>query len=164
MFPASRRRARVPFHVLIALVALGATIGCGGPPRPDYSSLGLTDVYGTVTLDGEPLEGAEVRFYTVGDRSRYSYGRTDSDGVYVLNYDSNAEGVKPGPKEIFISTSAGGANDPETGGPELVPSRYNKQSTLTATVEPGGSQTFDFDLTSEGEIEAFDPSAEDEEP
>ncbi len=141
------------WRTLAGALALGAVIGCGGPPRPDYSPLGLVSASGTVTLDGAPLEGAEVRFMTVDDPSRYSYGRTDDDGQYTLNYDSNARGVTPGAKAVSISTAAGGAGDPQTGGPERVPSRYNKQTLLTAAVEPSGSQTFDFALTSEGEVD-----------
>ena len=147
----------VPPRTSLLLAAVLAAAGCGGP-KPDYSSLNLTDVSGTVTLDGAPLEGAEVRFYDAGDRSRYAYGRTDADGFYTLNYDSRMEGVKPGPKEIFISTSAGGANDPQTGGPERVPARYNKKSTMTETVEPGGAQTFDYALTSEGDGDDPEPA------
>jgi predicted small lipoprotein YifL len=53
-------------YVCLCIIALGAA-GCGekGPVAPP-----LAKVAGTVTLDGKPMEGGEVRFNTVGQAPR----------------------------------------------------------------------------------------------
>ena len=55
--------------------------GCSHPLATDYSKLGLVDVSGRVTLDGDPLAGATVLFEA--DDQTYSYGRTDASGTPV---------------------------------------------------------------------------------
>ncbi|QDT14592.1 transthyretin-like family protein [Alienimonas californiensis] len=140
-----------PLGRVVPLFALALTIGCGGP-SPDYRSVGLADVSGVVTLDGAPLENAVVRFYEAGRRVRYSYGQTDADGRYSLQLNTRQDGVLPGEKEVVISTAATGFEVKNGGGPERVPARYNRDTELTRTVERDGSHSFDFDLTSDGEI------------
>ena len=143
---ARRRRA------FLAAALLAAAAGCDGRPTANYSTLNLAEVGGRVTLDGQPLEGAVVRFYKPGNRARYAYGQTDADGAYSLRYNSRQAGVTPGPKEVRISTAVTGPEVKGGGGPERVPVRYNRDTELTATVDRNGSHTFDFDLTSDGEI------------
>lgn len=153
------RRPRRPHAAATLLLTLAAAAGCGGPER-DYSSLDLATVEGRVTLDGEPLEGATVRFYKTGDRRRYSYGETDAGGRYELRFNSRRDGVLPGTKEVTISTSAKGPEVKNPGGTELVPVRYNRDTELTAVLTGGDAHTLDFDLTSDGEI--VQPEAGDE--
>ena len=143
------------------VIAAAFAAGCGGRTTADYGSLELGDVGGTVTLDGKPLEGAVVRFYQ--GETRYSYGQTDADGYYTLRYNSEQAGVSPGEKRVFISTSVTGPEVKGGGGEELVPAKYNTKSELEATVEPNGSQTFDFALTGGGDIVAPAPREDGEE-
>ena len=132
--------------------ALALAAGCGGPPAADYGGIGLAQVSGTVTLDGAPLGGAVVRFHDPGARGKYAYGQTDAGGFYTMHFNSEAAGVLPGPKEVVISTAATGPEVRGGGGPERVPARYNRDTELTAVVEQDGSHTFDFALTSGGEL------------
>ena len=157
----SALRRAVPFGPpsVVLLLAL-AVAGCEGPPRADYGSVGLADVSGTVTMDGKPLEGAVVRFRHADNPMRYAYGQTDADGHYSLQFNSEAPGALPGPKAVLISTAATGPEVRSGGGPERVPVRYNRDTELTAVVEKDGSHTFDFDLTSDGEIAEPEPSDE----
>lgn len=133
--------------------------GCGaGSKKPDYSSLDLAPVTGTVKLDGKPVAGATVVFES--EDKRFSEGKTDENGYYTLMYDSNQAGVTPGEKTVRITAGAAEGSDGEESGGEdnmgrplkakvKIPAKFNKKSELKRTVEAGGSaQTFDFDLKS----------------
>ena len=137
---------------LMAFLVAVALVGCGGSPRIDYGKLDLADVSGTVTMDGEPLPNALVIFES--PNMQFSSGETDSNGRYSLMLDWQQKGVTAGPKTVRIKTGASGNDD--SGRPktlETVPKRYNVDSELKVEVASGGgSQTFDFDLTSEGDV------------
>ena len=136
---------------LLAGLATLALSGCGPSGlQADYGKLELADVTGQVTLDGEPLSDAAIIFADEGGNTG-SYGRTDGQGHYHMRYDSEQTGVKPGDKTVRISTSQT-LGEEETVGLERIPARYNKESELNRTVEPGSAQTFDFALESSGEI------------
>ena len=124
--------------------------GCGGNSGPD-----LEDVSGTVTLDGEPLPEATVRFLPESDGTaeyvRPATGVTDSSGWYSLSYSSSRDGALPGKYRVAITTYREGGYDedeegnPIPGAPEKVPSAYNSETTLTVTVP---SDSYDFELKS----------------
>ncbi len=127
--------------------------GCESRIRTDYSSLDLAEVSGMMTLDGIPLYGATVQF--VAADGTYSAGLTNERGEYTLMFNSEKAGVLTGPKTVRIVTgsSEGDGESDEvpahsSGSAEFVPDCYNRDSRLTADVVPG-SQTFDFDLTSD---------------
>ena len=143
--------ARPPFAAFALLVG-AAAVGCDNRPNANYADAGLAAVSGTVTLDGQPLEGAVVRFYDGVGRGRYAYGQTDASGNYSLQFNSEAAGALPGEKTVVISTAATGPEVVGGGGPERIPVRYNRDSELTATLDPDGSHTFDFALTSDGDV------------
>ena len=123
--------------------------GCGGVS--DQPELGT--VTGLVTLDGDPLPGATVKF--VPESGRSSVGITDATGRYELQYTNDTPGAKVGPHIVSISTMTAGYSD-EGGSSvessaEKIPKRYNEGSTLQETVE-AGENVIDFPLTSDGEI------------
>ena len=126
--------------------------GCSTRPSIDYASARFAEVTGTVTMDGQPLAGALVIFSS--DDGRFSAGRTDGSGHYALRFNAEKLGVLPGPKIVRISTGMT-ASEEEEAAPriETIPARYNTESELTADVKPDAPQTFDFELSSEGEIE-----------
>lgn len=127
-----------------ALVLVGMTVGCGNKD--------LGGVYGTVTLDGSPLEEAMVTFTPV-EGGRPAAGRTDADGNYELVFSRDDEGALIGEHFVSISTYnvVPGEDDQDKVIPERVPAKYNVNSELKETVD-AGSNKIDFDLTSEGEI------------
>ena len=53
--------------------------GCSKPTMRE----GFTEAFGTITLDGAPLDNAEVILETP---KGMSYGRTDSSGNYAAQY------------------------------------------------------------------------------
>jgi hypothetical protein len=120
----------------------------------------LGQVSGTVTLDDEPLADALVLF-TPMTGGRPTGGRTDSSGRYTLVYDRSDSGAILGEHFVEITTADEIANDDDTVTviEEKLPIRYNRESELRADVKEG-SQTFDWELTSEGEIMSAEEAGE----
>lgn len=150
------------FKIVASLgLLLLITSGCSTVPATDYGKLGLVEVSGTITLDGQPLADAVVTFEDPTS-GQFSFGKTNSSGVYELQLDSEMWGVVPGPKLVRISTTRKilGLNSDEEGGSEegeegpaaprvveAVPEKYNTKSELQVTVSESET-TFDFDLKS----------------
>lgn len=148
-------------NVLLMLLAV-ACAGCGSPSAGPST----VSVQGTVTLDGKPVEGADVCFIN-GQFS--STAKTDAAGVYEL-----AGGAIPGPNTVYISklsipegAMAGMegaidegqmmamAGDPalarsKKGPKQLLPPRYSDpgKTELTVAVPEAGIQAADFALKS----------------
>jgi hypothetical protein len=118
----------------------------------------LARVSGTVTLDGQPLAGAQVRFTLLSEdgrneatevestsgktvRVRPGMAITDEDGRYSLEYMEGLRGTPVGKNRVSLSKLG-------DGGRELVPGQYGPLSVETRDVE-SGSQTIDFALTSD---------------
>ena len=162
----------------LALLLVGLTLQSAGcnytTSEADYASLGLVQISGTVTLDGNPLPNAAVYFHNRAERI-YSYGVTDANGRYSLRFDSKIMGVMPGPKEVEITTAKnptaplsdsssnaggeGGEGDEEESkedigvsgpakGAEQVPERYNTKTELKFEVV-GSDDAVDFALVSQ---------------
>lgn len=137
---------------LIMAVASVLLVGCDAAEGPD-----VADVNGYIKMDGEPLANAKVQFVpqdaAVG---RPSWGKTDAEGYYALQYSSSKSGAMLGEHIVRISTG-GSAEEDEYGNlvsgpsPETVPAKYNVKSTLSRTVDPGENE-INFELDSEGEI------------
>ncbi len=122
--------------------------GCGGRSGPP-----LTNVTGTVKLDGSPLSGAQVTFQPVSGK-RPSFGITDSNGFYKLKFNQTAIGSEEGEHVVRISTFAPPVDNGKItteGEPEKVPAAYNDkaQDTPKMKVEvKGRATTVNFDLDS----------------
>lgn len=139
-------------------LAVGGTLhGCDSP-KADYSKVDLTQAHGVVKMDGEPLEGAVIRFEDEADHT-FSYAVTNHAGEYKLKFDSEMDGVKLGRKVVRISMDQQvlGANtraseegeDPDAKSimKDSIPERFNTKSELVCVVEKGKSR-YDFDLES----------------
>jgi hypothetical protein len=130
--------------ILVLPLALVAT-GCGdsGPE--------LSPVSGRVTLDGEPVLGARIRFQPEASGGSPSYGSTDGDGRYKLGYKRDQPGALIGWHAVRIDSSPG-ANSAigKPGAPGPIPARYNKDSDLRREVKSGEENVFDFELKSDG--------------
>jgi hypothetical protein len=111
-------------------------------------------VEGVVTLDGAPLPEAIV-YFRHEDGGRNAQAMTDQDGRFILNFNSSEAGAIVGVNTVRITTFVESNFDdagrliPGTGKPELVPERYNRQSDVKVTVEPGDNQ-FEFDVQTAG--------------
>ena len=116
-------------------------------------------------LDGKPLPAAVITFEDPTNGT-FSFARTDADGDYTLQFDSEKSGVLAGKKTIQISTvrtilGLAGEEGKEEGEAstedqesraesktEAVPACYNKESKLTVEVT-SSTTTFNFDLKSD---------------
>jgi hypothetical protein len=110
-------------------------------------------VSGKVTLDGKPLERGTISFLpatqspTPGMVSIVggSYSMPKAYGLVPGSYKvSISSSDSTGPAEKFGDVPGKTPPPPK----ELIPTRYNSDTTLTAEVKQGASNSFDFDLTS----------------
>jgi hypothetical protein len=125
------------------LVVMG---GCGGASGP-----ALAPVTGRVTLDGQPLRGAQIMFQPEATGGSPSYGATDQDGRYELGFKRGVKGAMIGNHSVRVDLSR------EVAGPEgkiirpkPLPPRYNANTELRAEVKPDEDNEIDFELTSGG--------------
>jgi hypothetical protein len=105
----------------------------------------VAPVSGTVTLDGAPLKRASVMFHPEGGRP--SYGVTNEQGHYVLEYTATQLGAEVGKCRVSISTASQN-EDGSQATKELVPQRYFKEAPIEVQVE-AKNNTIDIPLTSE---------------
>jgi len=86
-------------------IALVAT-GCGGP----NPSAGCIPVSLTVTMKGQPVEGAQVTFSADGEGARTCQGTTDENGKAVVGTFSTDDGALRGKCKVSVSkaTEKGG--------------------------------------------------------
>lgn len=101
----------------------------------------LAEVTGTVTLNGQPLENATVKFIPVVEKGTHiapSQALTNAKGYYRLFYVRDVPGAAVGEHRVEITIK-----DPR--GRERLPDHYHRKSTLRHAVKDG-SQTIDFPL------------------
>ena len=144
---------RISWLLVVPLLAAG----CSG------DGFKLVPVSGRVTKNGQPLPNVRVVFQpTDGENpGPGSAGTTDADGRYTLVVSSQqytGNGAVVGRHRVSIGTILPGEGakptDPSVGTPdgeplagkELIPPKYNQDSTLTFDVPPGGTDKADFDL------------------
>ncbi|MBR9802873.1 MAG: carboxypeptidase-like regulatory domain-containing protein [Rubinisphaera brasiliensis] len=120
------------------LLALSCVTGCGGGDGPE-----LATVSGTVTLNGQPLHGAVVTFLPKSG-GRPAMANTDEDGHFKLNYSSTEMGGVVGSNTVRVSKQE--AKPDGSGQQELIPEKYNEQSSLEYEVKPGRN---DFEISLE---------------
>lgn len=135
----------------LLLSVLCSVLVLTGCQSDGYAELGLVEVTGKVTLDGQPLPNANVVFESA-DKGTAS-GVTDSSGNYSLMYDSETPGATPGPKTVRITTlnvgveGGGAAEGAAPAGKERLPAKYNVQSELKADVS-AANKVLNFELKS----------------
>jgi len=151
--------------MIVALVGLS---GCG-------KGGALATVSGTVTHNGNPVDGAKVTFHStveVDGKPAAAYGaQTDSSGKYVIATTGRDQqpGIPPGLYKVSIVKYEGKGPEPgegmdsgqidaarsDTGGTvkvggstNLLPMMYAKPDTskLSATLEVGKNKDVNFDL------------------
>jgi hypothetical protein len=131
------------------LLTTGCLVGCR-PAAPH-----AVPVSGRVTLNGEPLVGANVNFQPVSDKGSAdsvamgSYGKTDGDGRYQLKLVSpDQPGALVGKHRVSVSTAElenSKSDDGKLRVPERVPRRYRNGS-FELTVPEGGTDQADIDI------------------
>ncbi|QDT94961.1 carboxypeptidase regulatory-like domain-containing protein [Gimesia aquarii] len=132
--------------LLLTMIAVLPILTACSPTPEDQPEVGF--VTGIVVLDGEPVTGAVVDFAPASGRP--SSGITDKEGRYELAYNPTTKGAKIGKHTVRISTqryieNPDGSTSEQT---EIIPEKYNDQSTLTVEVKPGEND-FPFSLDKE---------------
>ena len=131
---------------VIVAVCFVVFVGCSGD--------GSRMLEGTVTLDGEPLSAGSVQFFPAyGTDGVATAGKIDQ-GRFVIPVE---KGMGPGKYrvEIWAALRKTGkkVSDFATGQPvdefeQVIPAKYNRESTLTAEITAAGPNRFEFKLTS----------------
>jgi hypothetical protein len=136
------------FSLLLALAAAGSmAAGCS----QSSDELPREAVSGTVTLDGEPLANGSIQFSSDGGAGPGG-GSPVKDGQFSI---ARELGLVPGKYRVAIN-AAGKRNQTKADepgkrsgfAPELIPAKYNSQTTLSAEVKKGGSSDLKYDLLS----------------
>ena len=142
-----------PRYALATLVLALVAAGCAQSDVPE-----LGEVTGRVTYNGEPVPGITVIYQAAGGRP--SYGRTDEDGVYQMNYNLNFTGVKTGPATVMFDPFSSEPHEDvyAPGDPSVQIARSVPPSPLikkipqkyfegfqTVTIEPGENE-FNFEV------------------
>ncbi len=134
--------------IVLLVLLVGHFSGCGSG-GPDIAS-----VQGTVTLDGKPLPRADVVFIPTGGRP--AAAETDANGKYVLEFSGGRKGAIPGKSRVEINTARPPAANMDgtvtPGAKEMVPAKYNKNTTLVFEVVDGQKNIADFKLESGGKV------------
>ncbi|MEP3479635.1 MAG: carboxypeptidase-like regulatory domain-containing protein [Fuerstiella sp.] len=130
-----------PILNLSAIVCLMLSLGCSGDVG-DMPEVGA--VHGSVTLNGEPVSNAAVKFYPL-EGGRTSTAVTDEAGMYTLTYNATVDGAKVGMHEVAVSTfeaaSGDGGEGASAGRKEIVPPKYSKfPSQLKVEVKAGDNE------------------------
>lgn len=137
-----KRSYRHGVSYVVLLASLCVLSGC--------KEMKVAPVRGTITLDGEPLKRASVRFQPVGG-GRPSVGFTDDQGFYELDYSMREAGAEVGQCEVHLSTGGGGDYNDDgemtaQDSKDLVPRKY-KSNPPIVDVEPKRN-VIDIELTS----------------
>jgi hypothetical protein len=147
------KRVLIRLIWLWLLVPLFCVTGCG----PDDDNLPKTvSASGTVTLDGQPVDGAQVVF--IDDTSTKSAdAMTDAKGKFTLNAFREKKGAQPGSYKVQVSKTIEqklGTKNADGGDASKwifgVPPHYSSflKSGLTATIPEEGTSELKIELSS----------------
>lgn len=139
----------------VGLVLIGLS-GCG------RGNVSLSEVTGTVRMNGKPVTDASVVFRPL-DKGRPSLGVTDGEGKYRLKYAEGKWGALAGKHKISVSTLVepdSDSSDPvkQAGKPERIPTDYNTYTSLEAEVRPGEKEVLDIEMEGEEIVAQVDPT------
>ncbi|MFH1918977.1 MAG: carboxypeptidase-like regulatory domain-containing protein [Planctomycetota bacterium] len=141
-----QQATRLGLGVVLVLVGV---VGCGKP-----GTAPTVKVSGTVTYNGEPVQGASVAF--IPENGRPASGTTDASGKFTLSTFESGDGAVLGKHTVTIaetSEAPSGEGEVDYSIPDesaaRFPAKYADPSTsdFTATVEKGGETDFTFDMT-----------------
>jgi hypothetical protein len=136
------------FRIGMGVVCLFLACGCGAGGK-------RAAVSGKVTLDGELLETGSITFQPIEGTESPSAGAAITRGAYDI---PRTKGPTAGVFRVEIRAKRKTGKQIPAGSPappgtmvdevvEVVPARYNKESTLRAEVKPG-TNPLTFELTS----------------
>lgn len=107
-------------------------------------------VHGTVTVDSAPLTNGQIRMLAVTDGAIGTAGEV-VDGTYDIPPERGPSAGTYRVEIVSLKSTGRRVRDPDTNEmvDELVnvlPARYHSASTMQIKYDPGGAQTFNFEL------------------
>jgi len=149
------------FSCLILFCCVPLVLSGCGPANP----FGTVPVTGTITVNGEPMEGVSISFTPADESGMTAYGMTIADGTFQLTTGGApfGTGAKPGSYRVTFSKVDAGQMvslaDHEAGvvsrggGPAaptyLIPQKFSDPKTTgfdPVEVKKSGKNTFSFNL------------------
>ncbi len=100
----------------------------------------LHAVTGVVTLDGAPVEHAEVMFSPQSGTGRTCLAHTDAQGKFVLRFTSSAAGAPLGTYSVTVSKVIPNDEVPNDPGKELLPRKYQRPDTTVVEIVSGPNE------------------------
>jgi hypothetical protein len=138
------------WRVVLGALLLSLATGCGGSDRP-----ALVEVTGTVTLDGQPLEGAQVvlKPIKVDDPKfqRPARSTTDAQGKFSPQVYGDAKGLPPGKYGVGVSKREVVGKLPEnfnTENPALTPANF--RLLVPKPYESPDTSNLEIEITAKG--------------
>ena len=145
-----------PVAAGLLFVSLSALLGCGsaGSHLPK-----TVPALGVVTLDGKPVDGAQVVLVPANEGRTGAFGVTDANGHFSLRAYAEKPGAIPGEYKAQVSKTIqvklDGAKGSLDGGDPVrfeygVPAKYTgaKTSGLTVTIPDSGVKDLKLNLVS----------------
>jgi hypothetical protein len=133
------------FFCLLSLVFL---VGCGEEPGPR-----TVEASGIVTLDGSPVEKAQVTFID-SNASNPAVATTDNEGRFSLKYNGQKNGAIPGDYQVQVSKTvmeAGGGDGADITLSYGLPKKYSNIGTsgLKQNIPDSGIKNIEIKLQKE---------------
>lgn len=111
----SRACFRTTTGVICLLILLS---GCGGAER-----IGTVPAKGKLLLDGQPLAGANIRFFP--EKGPAASGFTNDAGEFVMDTNGDNAGVLPGTHQVAVEkVGPPDSNDEYAPGKRITPEKY----------------------------------------
>ncbi len=132
----------------LASIAVFVTLGCGGTGIP------TAPVSGTITLNGQPIQGVELKFYPQ-EKIRPSVAITDAQGRYRAQFVERQAGVALGPCIVQLSIFRGGNYERN-----YLPPAFNVDAEKNPDFKlnvPEDGIVFDYDIKFNGSIPPYTP-------
>jgi hypothetical protein len=133
----------------LCLIVLTLLAGCGRG-----STIDRAVISGTVSYQGRPVEDGLIRFVPIKGAEGPPAGATIANGAYTVKALGGVpagvcrveiNGFRPSPASQGPPGSPA-SEFPRKGRQQYLPPKYNRDSQLEVTIEPGGGQTKDFNL------------------
>jgi len=142
---------------IVLLILAAVAVGCRSEETALLPGRSPTlPVRGKITLDGAPIEGATVLFFSE-KLTITSYGKTDANGAYELTTYEPGDGAPAGRYQVavkkteqkIVEKSDHPALPPKSKTSQLLPPQYAdyQSSELKAVVAEGANNAFQFNLS-----------------
>ncbi|MEL7499237.1 MAG: hypothetical protein AAFN77_16640 [Planctomycetota bacterium] len=116
--------------------------------NPETETIRFGSITGTVVLDGEALSNARVEFIPTDESAKRMIARTNRLGQYSVTSANtkSGNGIRSGEYKISITTSVETPDLDVIELLEIVPERYNKETTLKTNINPDALTKLNLEL------------------